>query len=131
MAAAVPEAKPAPQPLAKAVAAADADLESSAVESDLKTASSYGVGYYGGLGGLGGGYYGGYGHGGYGHAYRSYYPSYAYSSYHYPSYYGYGYGEFKSMETELVLIVRNGFGFCAGYPYHSGGLYGGGLYGHY
>lgn len=75
LAAAVPAAAP-KAPIAKQLNPEADPLEGSAgAEEDLKGASSYGYGYYGG--GLHGGY-GGYGHG--------YYPSYSYS--YYPSYYG-------------------------------------------
>lgn len=108
MAAAVPE--PAAVAAAAPLAKVSADIEqlegSAAAESDLKTASSYGHGYYGsGLYGGYGGYYGG-GHYGGGHygGLHGYYPTYTtYSSYNYPSYYG-GYGKGRRHGVDLLML---------------------------
>lgn len=64
----------APHPAGAAPAPAD-DLEAASEDKDLKGASSFGYGYYGGYPGYYGGYYG--------------YPGYGYGSYGYP-YYRYG-----------------------------------------
>lgn len=81
LAAAVPA--PAKAPISKPLNPDVEQLEGSAgAEDDLKAASSYGYGYYGG--GLHSAYGGYGGYGGYGH--HGYYPTY--STYSYPSYYG-------------------------------------------